>query len=204
MLKNTSKIALIPAYNPDHKIIVTTHAYMFRDGTTLDAGDVYPPSKTDPANNDGDEMFDKFVKHHENIVLVMSGHDPHAYVVVRKDCGVNGNTVTQMLVDAQTEEKNRGALGMVTMLYFAKDGRSVEVVHYSTVRDQYFMPENQFTMSWNELCGDIDLDYEVTLADAMAVLKAAVNKSALERADVNGDGEIGLLDVIRVIKNSVK
>ena len=188
---------------PDRKVIVTTHAYMFRDGTTLDAGDVVPPSRSDPENNDGDEMWEEFVKQHENIILAMSGHDPHAYVVVRKDCGVNGNTVTQMLVDAQTEEKNRGALGMVTMLYFSKDGRSVEVVHYSTVRDQYFMPENQFTMTWNELCGDIDLDYEVTLADAMAVLKATVNNQIFERADVNGDGKIGLLDVIRVIKKCV-
>ena len=109
---------------PDHKVIVTTHAYMFRDGTTLDKGDVVPPSNSDPANNDGDEMWEEFVKQHENIILVMSGHDPCAYVVTRKENGVHGNTVTQMLVDAQTEEKNRGALGMVTMLYFSKDSIS--------------------------------------------------------------------------------
>ena len=189
---------------PDRKVIVTTHAYMFRDGTTLDSGDVVPPSNADPANNNGDEVFDKFVKHHENIVLVMSGHDPSAYIAMRKDIGVHGNTITQMLVDAQTEEKNRGALGMVTMLYFSKDGKCVEVEHYSTVRDQYFYEENQFTMTWNELMGDVDLDYTVDIFDALTILRAAVNQIELSRGDVNGDGEITLLDALKVVKEAAK
>ncbi len=188
---------------PDHKIIVTTHAYMFRDGTTLDSGDVVPPSNADPANNNGDEVFDKFVKKHENIILVMSGHDPSAYIATRKDIGENGNTVTQMLVDAQTEEKNRGALGMVTMLYFSKDGKTVEVEHYSTVRDQYFLAENQFTMTWNELMGDIDLDYKVDMYDVLRTIDALVNDEELARGDVNCDGKTTLIDVLRIMKKMV-
>ncbi len=188
--------------HPDHKVIVTTHAYMFRDGTTLDKGDVVPPSNLDPANNNGDEVFEEFVKQHENIILVMSGHDPHAYVVTRKDIGVNGNTITQMLVDAQTEEKNRGALGMVTMLYFSKDGKTVEVEHYSTVRDQYFHAENQFTMTWNELACDVDLDYKVDITDAIIALHAALNDENVSRTDTNGDGKSNLLDVIRILKKA--
>ena len=189
---------------PDHKIIMTTHAYMFRDGTTLDKGDVVPPSNADPANNDGDEVFEKFVKQHENIVLVMSGHDPSTYIATRKDVGVHGNTITQMLVDAQTEEKNRGALGMVTMLYFSKDGRCVEVEHYSTVRDQYFYEDNQFTMTWNELAGDIDLDYTVDIKDVLTALAASLNGREESRADVNGDGAITLLDVLKILKYAVQ
>jgi len=186
----------------DRKVIVTTHAYMFRDGTTLDKGDVVPPSNSDPANNDGDEVFEKFVKQHENIVLVMSGHDPSAYIATRKDIGVHGNTITQMLVDAQTEEKNRGAMGMVTMLYFSKDGKCVEVEHYSTVRDQYFLADNQFTMTWNELSGDVDLDYTVDLEDALMTLHARLNGIAMERGDQNGDGKITLLDVLHILKRA--
>ncbi len=190
--------------HPDHKVIMTTHAYMFRDGTTLDSGDVVPPSNSDPANNNGDQVWDKFVKKHENIILVMSGHDPHAYVVFRKDIGENGNTVTQMLIDAQTEEKNRGALGMVTMLYFSKDGKCVEVEHYSTVRDQYFLKENQFTMAWNELACDVNLDDEVNIIDVMTALRCVVDSECIDRTDVNGDGECTLLDVLRIMKASVK
>lgn len=144
-------------------------------------------------------MFEKFVKQHENIVLVMSGHDPSAYIAMRKDIGVHGNTITQMLVDAQTEEKNRGALGMVTMLYFSKDGKCVEVEHYSTVRDQYFFKENQFTMTWNEPVGDVDLDYKVDLSDMMLVLRAAVDQTELERGDINCDGKITIFDVLKVM-----
>lgn len=186
----------------DHKVIVTTHAYMFRDGTTLDSGDVVPPSNSNPTSNNGDEMWEEFVKRHENIVLVMSGHDPCKYIVTRKDNGVNGNTVTQMLVDAQTEEKNRGALGMVTMLYFSKDGKSVEVEHYSTVRNQYFLKDNQFTMTWNELAGDVDLDYKVDINDVMLALRAALNEESLLSADTNGDGKATILDVLRILKKA--
>jgi len=185
---------------PDHKVIMTTHAYMFRDGTTLDSGDVVPPSNADPANNNGDEVFEKFVKQHENIILVMSGHDPSAYIATRKDIGVHGNTITQMLVDAQTEEKNRGALGMVTMLYFSKDGKCVEVEHYSTVRDQYFLEENQFTMTWGEVAFDVNLDYTVDIADALIALRAVINDEKISRVDTNADGSENLLDVIHIIK----
>ena len=189
---------------PDHKVIVTTHAYMFRDGTTLDSGDVVPPSNSDPSSNNGDEVWDEFVKNHKNIILVMSGHDPSKYIVTRKDVGVNGNTVTQMLVDAQTEEKNRGALGMVTMLYFSKDGKCVEVEHYSTVRDEYFLKDNQFTMTWNELTGDVDLDYVVDIEDVMRALLATINDEKLDRADINCDGRVNLKDALRILKYAIK
>ena len=173
----------------DHKIIVSTHSYLSEKGVRFDTGE---------------NMFDKFVKQYKNIVLVLCGHDASTYIRCRKDLGVHGNTVTQILTDAQTEEKNRGALGMVTMLYFSKDGECVEVEHYSTVRDQYFLKENQFTMTWNELVGDVDLDYDVNVFDAMTLLSASVNKTELARGDVNCDGKITVLDVLKVFKQIVK
>jgi hypothetical protein len=66
-------------------------------------------------------------------------------VVVSQEKGVHGNTVTQMLVDPQGVDANIGATGMVAMLYFSEDGRQVQVEYYSTVREQYFIPENQFS-----------------------------------------------------------
>lgn len=133
--------------HPDHNVIITTHAYMFRDGTTLDAGDVVPPSNKGPKYNNGDQIWDKLVKKYENIVLVLSGHDPCDYVVAAQDKGVNGNTVTQMLVDPQGVDKAQGGVGLVTMLYFSADGKTMQVETYSTDRKAFYLEENQFTLT---------------------------------------------------------
>lgn len=133
--------------HPDHNVIITTHAYMFRDGTTLDAGDVVPPSNKGPKYNNGDQIWDKLVKKYENIVLVLSGHDPCDYVVAAQEKGVNGNTVTQMLVDPQGVDKAQGGVGLVTMLYFSEDGKTMQVETYSTDRKAFYLEENQFTLT---------------------------------------------------------
>lgn len=135
--------------HPAHKVIITTHCYLYRDGTTLDAGDVAPPNKSganDGARNNGDQMWDKLVSKHENIFLVLSGHDPSSDVVATQTKGVNGNVVTQMLVDAQGVDSAEGPTGMIAMLYFSKDGKTLAVEQYSTVRDMYYMNTSQFTL----------------------------------------------------------
>ncbi len=130
--------------HPGHNVIITTHAYLFEDGTTLDAGDVCPPA-TNGGYNNGDHMWDKLVSLYDNIVLVISGHHPCEHIIMSQERGVHGNTVTQMLIDPQGVDQRLGATGLVAMLYFSEDGRQVEVEYYSTVREQYFISENQFS-----------------------------------------------------------
>lgn len=135
--------------HPKHKVIITTHAYMFRDGTTLDVGDVCPPNAggaNDGVRNNGDQMWDKLISKYENIFLVLSGHDPSDDVVAAQTKGVHGNVVTQILVDPQGVDAAEGATGMVAMLYFSEDGKTLTVENYSTVRDKYFMNTSQFTL----------------------------------------------------------
>lgn len=136
--------------NPDSRVIITTHAYLFRDGTTLDAGDVVPPTKADKNNNNGDDMWDEFISQYRNIFLVLSGHDPEDDIIMTQTKGVHGNTVTQFLIDPQGMDSaylsSEGAgTGMVAMFYFSEDGKEVQVEYYSTVRDQYYKATNQFT-----------------------------------------------------------
>jgi hypothetical protein len=99
-------------------------------------------------------MWDKLIKKHENIVLVLSGHDPCDNVVYAQDKGVNGNLVTQMLVDPQGVDKAQGGVGMVTMLYFSADGKTMQVETYSTDKKAFFLEENQFTLTL-DLAGDM-------------------------------------------------
>jgi hypothetical protein len=60
--------------------------------------------------------------------------------------GENGNIVTQFLVDPQGVDAALGATGMVAMLYFSEDGKTLTVEQYSTVKDMYYMSTSQFTL----------------------------------------------------------
>lgn len=130
----------------DHHVIITTHSYLFRDGTTLDQGDVCPPATTGGQNN-GDHMWNKLISKHKNILMVISGHDPCDRIIVSQDKGVNGNVVTQMLVDPQGADAQLGGLGMVAILYFSEDGSQVSVEYYSTIKEKFYLGSNQFTMT---------------------------------------------------------
>lgn len=132
--------------HPDRNVIITTHAYLYRDGTTLDAGDLYPPSNHG-GFNDGDHMWDKLIKKHENIVLVLAGHDPNSQIVMTQTPGEKGNIVTQMLIDGQTVDLKEGSSGFVTTFYFSEDGRDVTVEHYAVLKQKFFLTENQFSFT---------------------------------------------------------
>ncbi len=137
------------AAHPEHKVIVTTHAYMYRDGTTIDAGDCYPPTYykgyTDAQN--GDDMWNKVFSKHENVLMVLSGHDPWQHIAYRQDKGEKGNTVTQLLVDAQYVDRYIGSVGMVAMLYFSEDGETMTVRYYSVEKECFGSEISQFTVS---------------------------------------------------------
>lgn len=147
--------------HPDHRVIVITHAYMYRDGTTLTEGDAYPCSWYPSGNgkpfplayyenpypvNDGDDMWEKVFSRYENVLMVLSGHDPWQHIVYRQDAGIHGNTVTQMLIDPQYIDLESEPTGMVAMFYFSNDGNTLTVRYYSVSKDCYGSPQSQFTI----------------------------------------------------------
>ena len=138
--------------HPNHSVIVVTHAYMYRDGTTMDANDLYPPSYYagyDDAQ-DGDVMWEKCFSKYENVLMVLSGHDPWQHIAYRQDKGVKGNTVTQMLIDAQYVDRNIGSTAMVAMFYFSNGGEKLTVRYYSVEKDCYGSALSQFTVNLKE------------------------------------------------------
>lgn len=136
--------------HPDYQVIVTTHAYLYRDGTTVDEGDLYPATDpyfkgyNDPQN--GDKMWENVFSRHENVLMVISGHDPWQHIVCQQEKGVNGNTVTQMLIDAQDVDAAIGSNAMVAILYFSEDGETMTVRYYSVEKDCYGSELSQFTV----------------------------------------------------------
>ena len=151
--------------HPNHKVIAVTHAYMYRDGTTLDDGDCYPPSYyagyKDQQN--GDDMWEKCFSQHENVVMVLSGHDPWQHIAYRQDKGKNGNVVSQFLVDAQYVDRYIGSTAMVAMFYFSNDGKTLTVRYYSVAKDCYGSELSQFTIELDDITHNYQ---EVSRAEA--------------------------------------
>ena len=155
------------AANPYKNVIITTHAYMNKDGTTIDTGDSVAPSRDsdnvvyDKTNiNNGDDMWNKLISRYPNIVLAMSGHEPTDDVVMSQWKGKYGNTVTNILIDPQGMDKTYfrdGCSGAVAMFYFSEGGKRVEVRYWSTARNCYIKTGNQFSFTINT----VDADYTV-------------------------------------------
>ncbi len=140
---------------PNHKVIITTHAYLYRDGTTLDMTDMCAPNRgTSVSNakyNNGDDIWNELVSKHENIFLVVSGHDEYDDIVMTQTYGEKGNLVTQLLIDPQAlDAAIEGGVGLVAMLYFSEDFSKITVEYYSTAQQKYFKEKNQFVIDLTE------------------------------------------------------
>ena len=149
---------------PNHRVIVTTHAYHGYDGGHLNSdnvsssGNITTPTDVDTSvgdnagrgYNNGQQIWEKFVSLHPNIFLVMSGHTPLEDVFVLQSEGVHGNIVTQMLIDPQWMDPQKDGVGMVCMLYFSEDGTQMEVEWISTETGKYYKEQNQFAIDFTE------------------------------------------------------
>ncbi len=127
---------------PTHNVIVTTHAFLFRDGTLLDENDVFPPAALYGYNN-GDDIWNKFISKHENISLVLCGHDPEQNIVKSTFVGDHGNKVTCLLIDPQYYDTKCSPLGCVAFLHFSNGGSNVSIDYYSSIQKKFFRHYNQ-------------------------------------------------------------
>lgn len=133
--------------HPNHRVIITTHNF------TTKAGGI----DTSIATGDGGtatELWNDVVSQYQNVVLVISGHIATEDIVVGTKKGVNGNTVTHVLVDQQDADQPLvGGTGLICFMYFSKNGTLVETEYYSPTRNQYYKAGNQMTFeldaSWD-------------------------------------------------------
>ncbi len=162
--------------HPNHRVIVTTHAYHGYDGGHLNAdnvpssGDIKVSTDVDTSvgdnagrgYNNGKGIWEKFVSLHPNIFLVMSGHTPLEDVFVLQTEGVHGNIVTQMLIDSQWMDPQKDGTGMVCMLYFSEDGTQMEVEWICTDTGKYYKEQNQFTLDFTECLKGTKHDFAIS------------------------------------------
>lgn len=134
--------------NPDYRVIITTHGYI---NGNLEWGYL---DKSDYAS--GEYIWTNLASLHENVEMVICGHYDTVDIASHKRVGVNGNVVTELLIDRQTIDQSE-AYGHVTLLRFSADGKEIKVEDFTTAKEKYFRPTNQFVL---------DIDPDATENDA--------------------------------------
>ncbi|MEZ4367916.1 MAG: metallophosphoesterase [Kofleriaceae bacterium] len=104
----------VTARHPDRKVIVLTHCYTYADGSRVGPGDDFHPRSYGMAEdrtntvNDGDDIWRRYVRHHPNIVMVISGHITHGGAARQTAVGDHGNLVHEVLANYQEYERGGG------------------------------------------------------------------------------------------------
>ena len=142
--------SLLSAY-PGKKVIVVTHSFEGADGFRVDTCD---NSDMSAANGNMPEIvWEKMLKWHSNVVLVVSGHLTAGATAHRTDLGVYGNTVNQIFTNFQNWPN--GGNGYLRVLTFHPASNSISVSTYSpwldasltTADHQFSLPINATPLS---------------------------------------------------------
>ena len=136
----------------NRKAIIITHAYLYDDSTRHDwaaKGDSqnWNPHAYGTAadTNDGEQMWNKLVKRHKNIFMVINGHVLHdglGFLTSKADAG---NPVHQMLVNFQMREI--GGQSWLRLIEFLPDAKTVQIKTYCPLLEAYETgPQSQFVI----------------------------------------------------------
>lgn len=138
---------------PDRKAIFLTHAYLYSDSTRYDWKEKGKTQKWSPhnynsaagASNDGEEIWQKVLKKHKNVFMVLNGHVLNDGLGFLVSTGDQGNQVYQLLADFQTRPVGGGA--WLQLLEFLPDGQTIQVKTYSPLYEKYeTVPESQLVI----------------------------------------------------------
>ncbi len=146
----------IIANHPDHKAIVVTHTYLNHDGKRVGKNTLHTPNgyliAKDPNEtvNNGDDLWEKLVRKHENIYMVVSGHIPGSYdVITNVTEGDHGNKVLELLVDPQGF--GNGGQGLILLMKFSDNNTKISFNYYSPYHDSYYKAKNQFVLDLTQI-----------------------------------------------------
>lgn len=139
----------VTASFPDRLAIVVTHAYLYCDGTRYDhkhrpkqhwGPHRYRTSYRKSNINDGEQIWQKFIRKHGNIVMTLSGHVLAKGVAHLESRGDFGNTVHQVLANYQM--KQEGGMGFLRILEIDERTMMVRTRTYSPSYDRYLTDAN--------------------------------------------------------------
>ena len=126
---------------PEHRVIVATHCYMRQKTRDLDCAESY-----NIAGNSGEQIWQKFIRRHPNIFLVVSGHV--SGVGLQTSLNDFGGKVLEMLTDYQGLPN--GGDGWLRMLRFVPGSSKIHVRTYSPLLNRYNKaPEEMFSLDYD-------------------------------------------------------
>ena len=134
--------------HPNHRVIVVTHSYMYHDDSRHSSQWTSPNSygvASGPGGvNDGEEMWNEFVKLHSNISFVFNGHVLGDGLGRMESVGDFGNSVYQIVTNYQSY--NNGGDGYLRILEIDPSGNTFTAKSYSPHLNQYKTDnQNQYT-----------------------------------------------------------
>ena len=133
----------IVAEHPDHRAIVLTHAYLKGNKTRN-------TNKLKLKGNNGEQMWQKFVRKHRNMFMVLCGHFGGEAVLT--SAGDHGNQVHQILSDYQG--LNNGGESWLRYMVFQPEANQIGIYTYNPALDKFKNgPSSRF-----------DLDYPMALS----------------------------------------
>lgn len=118
----------------DRLAIILTHAYLYYGNQRYDhrqGRQRASPHGFYGEGADGEELWNRLVRKHPGVMMVVCGHLSSGYVGYRADEGDHGNTVHQMMCDY--EKMRSGGMGFLRLLEFLPDRKTVQVRTYSPV-----------------------------------------------------------------------
>lgn len=135
---------------------MVTHAYLYSDdtrydGATYGAAQEWSPYSyglaSDPGGvNDAEEMWQAFIRQHDDVALVLSGHVLNDGVGRLTSEHDGGRHVHQLLANYQTGPQ--GGAGFLRVMTFSADGARVDVRTYSPYLDEHKRdPDNELSLS---------------------------------------------------------
>jgi PKD repeat protein len=185
--------------NPDIPVIVATHSYTYFDDSRVGRCDLSNAEAHGVGSgNDGDEMWEKLLKRHSNVFLVLSGHIGQGDGTGRlAELGINGNLVNQVLSNSQNYPQGGG--GYLRILRFRPSLNQIDVKTYSPHYGVYKTDaENQFTLQIHKLgdaSGPATVRGRVRATDCTA-LEAATVKVLESTAQTDQSGNYTLATTV--------
>lgn len=138
---------------PNRRVIVNTHAYVDPDGTIMDENARYSGTRYAFSNyvetTTGQQLYDGLIKRYPNIFLTFNGHNCTDDLVMRRDVGIHGNTITSILVDPQcTKVDGEFGVDPVLLMKFNETAKTIDCIFYSPKYDKCLNIQSQFTISF--------------------------------------------------------
>ncbi|MBF0478849.1 MAG: VCBS repeat-containing protein [Candidatus Omnitrophica bacterium] len=170
---------IINAY-PNREVIVVTHAYLTNNAEkVIDTGMLFGPLNYHLVDyNNGQQLWDEFIKINKNIILTLNGHFADAITTThRTNPGINGNLVHQLFTDY--ESQNYGD-GYMMLLKFQPNTWKIQVSFYSPILKTYDPKNSTYTLSYTALATPIILPSTISqISDPILM-------------DLNNDGQLAL------------